>query len=323
MFRNLTRRNKIIVGASAFIVLCCGLLSLSLLFPASTETETRSEIADISTPLPPTAEESSTNTAVPTATSPNTPTKPPPTNTAVPSPTNTTRPTSTPRPQLRITASTAALRSGPGNSFDSVASLNSGDTAVVLARNGDGSWYLVRLPDATEGWISNSVVEQMGETAVNQVAVAATIPALPTPINTPGPTSPPATAALPTSTLTPVAATEPPAPTQEPTATQPPAQSPAQVVITWVNKQDEFVDIQNVGGSDQDINGWVLVSEKGDQRCTLGGILPAGASLRIWAMAEDAGMGGYNCGFGSNIWNNSEPDPAALYDNAGNLVARS
>lgn len=90
-----------------------------------------------------------------------------------------------------------------------------------------------------------------------------------------------------------------------------------------MNKQDEFVDIQNVGGSDQDINGWVLVSEKGDQRCTLGGILPAGASLRIWAMAEDAGMGGYNCGFGSNIWNNSEPDPAALYDNAGNLVARS
>ena len=89
-----------------------------------------------------------------------------------------------------------------------------------------------------------------------------------------------------------------------------------------MDKREEFVDIQNTGGSDQDLGGWVLVSEKGDQRCGLGGVLPAGASLRIWAMAEDAGMGGYNCGFGSNIWNNSDPDPAALYDNAGNLVSR-
>jgi hypothetical protein len=29
-----------------------------------------------------------------------------------------------------------------------------------------------------------------------------------------------------------------------------------------------------------------------------------------------------SCGFGSNIRNNSEPDPAAWYDNAGNLVDR-
>ena len=66
----------------------------------------------------------------------------------------------------------------------------------------------------------------------------------------------------------------------------------------------------------------MLISEKGNQACGLGGVLPAGATLRIWALAEDAGMGGFNCGFGSPIWNNSEPDPAALYDNAGNLVDR-
>jgi hypothetical protein len=39
-------------------------------------------------------------------------------------------------------------------------------------------------------------------------------------------------------------------------------------------------------------------------------------------MAEDAGQGGYNCGFGGNIWSNDEPDPAALYNNAGQLGAR-
>lgn len=39
-------------------------------------------------------------------------------------------------------------------------------------------------------------------------------------------------------------------------------------------------------------------------------------------MAEDADEGGYNCGFGTNIWNNSKSDPAALYDAAGQLVDR-
>ena len=82
------------------------------------------------------------------------------------------------------------------------------------------------------------------------------------------------------------------------------------------------MDIQNTGGSDQDLGGWVLVSEKGNQACGLGGVLPAGASLRIWAMASDGGQGGFNCGFGSNIWNNSDPDPAVLYDATGAEVSR-
>jgi len=44
--------------------------------------------------------------------------------------------------------------------------------------------------------------------------------------------------------------------------------------------------------------------------------------LRIWAMAEDAGQGGYNCGFGTNIWNNSKSDPAVRYDAVGHEVDR-
>jgi hypothetical protein len=82
------------------------------------------------------------------------------------------------------------------------------------------------------------------------------------------------------------------------------------------------VDLSNVGGQAVDISGWRLVSEKGDQSCGLGGVIEPGATLRVWALASDSAQGGYNCGFGSNIWNNSESDPAALYDSSGTLVDR-
>ncbi len=110
-------------------------------------------------------------------------------------------------------------------------------------------------------------------------------------------------------------------PTAKP-MTQPAQQPTANIVILAVDKRAEVVDIQNIGVQAQDLTGWVLVSEKGNQRCSLGGVIEAGATLRIWAMAVDAGQGGYNCGFGENIWKNSEPDPAVLYDANGAEAAR-
>ena len=92
--------------------------------------------------------------------------------------------------------------------------------------------------------------------------------------------------------------------------------------IILVDKRAEFVDIRNDGDQAQDLSGWVLVSVKGNQRCGLGGVLGPGEILRIWAMAEDSGKGGYNCGFGNSIWNNSESDPAELYDAGGQLIDR-
>lgn len=111
-------------------------------------------------------------------------------------------------------------------------------------------------------------------------------------------------------------------PVQDATPTTTPSPTEADVRIVAVDKKDEYVDIRNSGGQDQDLSGWVLLSEKGDQACSLSGILMGGQTLRIWAMAEDAGEGGYNCGFGSNIWNNSESDPAVLFDAAGHQVSR-
>lgn len=143
---------------------------------------------------------------------------------------------------------------------------------------------------------------------------------VPLPTNTLAPLPTNTLAPQPTSTPAPLPTALPPTAVPEPT--QPPAPSPASVIIVAVNKSAEFVDIQNVGGTDQDLAGWVLVSELGNQTCGLGGVLSAGQTLRIYALAEDTHLGGFNCGFGTNIWNNSESDPAALYDANGNLVDR-
>ena len=155
------------------------------------------------------------------------------------------------------------------------------------------------------------------------------------PTSTPMPTSVPPTPTLAPShtpvppTETPLPATATPAPPTEPPTvpptvapTEPPAPVGAILRIIGVDKKAEFVDIQNQGDQPQDLAGWTLVSEKGSQACSLGGVIGPGAVLRIWALASDAGQGGFNCGFGSNIWNNSESDPAVLYDAAGQEVSR-
>lgn len=127
---------------------------------------------------------------------------------------------------------------------------------------------------------------------------------------------------------TPIAAPtpRPPAPTatpRPPAATNTPAPpSGARVVIVAVDKRAEVVTVKNVGDAPQDLSGWVLVSERGNQRCALGGVLQSGQALQIWAMSKDADKGGYNCGFGSNIWNNSKSDPAVLLDAQGREVDR-
>lgn len=106
----------------------------------------------------------------------------------------------------------------------------------------------------------------------------------------------------------------------QPSATSVSLGNPSQtIIITAVNKSSEYVDIKNVSAAPINLKGWTLVSEKGNQACSLGGTLQPGEALRIWAGASSTG---FSCGFGSNIWNNSEPDPAVLYDPQGREVDR-
>jgi endonuclease/exonuclease/phosphatase family metal-dependent hydrolase len=107
------------------------------------------------------------------------------------------------------------------------------------------------------------------------------------------------------------------------TATLVPTAPPgATLRIIAVDKRDEFVDLANHGGNSVNLAGWVLRSERGRQDCPLDGAIAAGQTLRIWAMAADAGRGGFNCGFAANIWSNSEPDPAVLLDPTGAEISR-
>lgn len=107
-----------------------------------------------------------------------------------------------------------------------------------------------------------------------------------------------------------------------PAGGQLPEEGEAGVAITYVDKRAEFVEIKNTGPETISLSGWMLRSERGTQDCGLDGSLAPGETLRIWARAEDQDHGGYNCGFDSNIWNNSESDPALLYDASSRLVDR-
>ena len=132
------------------------------------------------------------------------------------------------------------------------------------------------------------------------------------PTNIPEQTSTP----LPTFTIAP---TETLIPTLEPTAL-PTLIDGALIRIKVVDKEAEYVDLENIGNQPQDLTGWSLVSERGDQACGLGGVIASGATLRVWS--NNANSEGYNCNFGSEIWNNSESDPAVLYNNQRQEVDR-
>lgn len=116
-----------------------------------------------------------------------------------------------------------------------------------------------------------------------------------------------------------VATEIPPAPVPPTEAPPPPAPGGSDLVIVAVNKRDEYADIRNSGATPLDLRGWILRSERGSQDCALGGVIQPGETLRIWAMS---GAPGFSCGFGDNIWNNSENDDGVLINPQGQEAYR-
>ena len=102
--------------------------------------------------------------------------------------------------------------------------------------------------------------------------------------------------------------------TPQPTQSQP----TASVEIAVVNKKDEYFILRNTGSADANLDGWHIVSERGNQTCNLSGVLPAGATLQIWTQQAD---GTPNCGYTEPILNNSKSDPTSLYNTTGQLVS--
>ena len=101
-------------------------------------------------------------------------------------------------------------------------------------------------------------------------------------------------------------------------------------MILSVDLQGEVVTIANVGQGPQDIAGWTVVSQVGNQVFTFpdGFVLGPGATVQItngpnsysdppavlqWRKADGTPYRGY-------IWNN-DGDPATLYNSEGNAVS--
>lgn len=113
-----------------------------------------------------------------------------------------------------------------------------------------------------------------------------------------------------------------------PTPPPPPAAEPSEpmgVFIAEVFKagKPETVTLENNGPVAVDLSGWTLVSVRGNQRYTIPGgtVLEPGARITVYS-GPGADAAGPLFWTTDNMWNNSEFDPAELYDAAGTLVSR-
>ena len=128
-------------------------------------------------------------------------------------------------PQLSIRLQ-ANVRTGPGITCKAVSALLKDSVVPVLAKNRDGSWLLIRLPDGTNGWVAASVTNA-ASVDISSYSVATNPPVCP----------PPATA-----TVTPTATSAASA-----TATS----TPTTAGSTQLEKTSWQVDFAFVGGSDR------------------------------------------------------------------------
>lgn len=87
---------------------------------------------------------------------------------------------------------------------------------------------------------------------------------------------------------------------------------------------DEYVEIENVGETSQSLTGWVLrdISE-GYPLFTFPDFeLKPGQRIRVYTNEVHPEWGGFSFGYGSTVWNNTQPDAAALFDAIGREVSR-
>lgn len=93
------------------------------------------------------------------------------------------------------------------------------------------------------------------------------------------------------------------------------------VEISALNKKAEYIVIQNTGENAVDLSGWWILSVKGGQSFTFPKFtLQPGASVKVGDSAKNDVD--FHWLDGKGTWNNSEKDPAELYNAAGELVDR-
>jgi beta-lactamase superfamily II metal-dependent hydrolase len=89
-------------------------------------------------------------------------------------------------------------------------------------------------------------------------------------------------------------------------------------------ESDEYVEITNLGSEPQDLAGWVLkdISEGYPSFTFPHYVLTPGAAIRVYTNEIHPEWGGFSFGYGKAIWNNTNPDVAALYNAQGQEVSR-
>jgi len=89
-------------------------------------------------------------------------------------------------------------------------------------------------------------------------------------------------------------------------------------------ESDEYVEITNLGDQPQDLTGCVLrdISDGYPSFTFLPYILAPGKSIRVYTNEYHPEWGGFSFEYSRAIWNNTEPDVAALYDNQDNEISR-
>jgi len=205
---------------------------------------------------------------------------------------------STPTPGMTafVTANVLNVRSGPGTHYAVVAKVKKGDVLTLLGRNEAGSWLKIDLPKHDEAWVS-----------AHFVATTATLAALPA-----------------------VQTTAKLAPTKPVVATKQVVTGGTVRIVRVLkdgkkgrNEPDEFVEIRNEG-KDQNMTGWYLVSQRGNQvfHFPNGFTMKAGQTCRIYTNEVHPEWCGLSYGSPKAIWNNKKSDLALLYNSQGKMVSR-
>lgn len=65
-----------------------------------------------------------------------------------------------------ITPGAVNIRSGPGINYTVIGALSANTAMPIVGRNGEGSWWQIKTPNDTRGWVANSVVNVTNADAV-------------------------------------------------------------------------------------------------------------------------------------------------------------
>ena len=106
---------------------------------------------------------------------------------------------------------------------------------------------------------------------------------------------------------------------------------PSDVQITYIFydgivpyvESDEYVEITNLGDEPRDLSDWLLMdfSDAGPWFTFPSYILSSSESIRVYTNEYHPESGGFSFGHPGAIWNNTDPDVAALYNAEGQLVS--